>query len=57
MTRDTVLPLTNTCLWSVDDRSIVPAWINYPAAFSAGEEMIASGAFWLLWSLGGPNKV
>jgi hypothetical protein len=30
--------------------------MNYQAAFSVGDRLIAVGAFWLLWSLGGPQN-
>jgi hypothetical protein len=56
MTKDMVLPLAVTRLWFLDDRFLLPAWIHYPTAFSAGDVLIAIGAFWLLWSLGGPNR-
>jgi hypothetical protein len=55
-TKDIVLPLSATRLWFLDDRFILPAWMHYPVAFSIGDVLIAFGAFWLLWSLGGPNK-
>jgi Family of unknown function (DUF5317) len=56
MTKDFVLPLAVTRLWFLDDRFILPTWMNYPVAFSVGDVFIAIGAFWLLWSLGGPNR-
>jgi hypothetical protein len=56
MTKDFVLPLADTRLWFLDDRFTLPAWLNYPVAFSIGDVLISIGAFWLLWSLGGPNK-
>lgn len=56
MTKDFVLPLTDTRLWFLDDRFILPAWMNYHVAFSIGDVLIAIGAFWLLWSLGGPQN-
>ena len=55
MTKDMVLPLASTRLWFLDDRLIVPSWMNYPSTFSVGDVLIAVGAFWLLWSLGGPH--
>jgi len=55
-TKDIVLPLNATRLWFLDDRFILPAWFNYPVAFSIGDVLIAIGAFWLLWNMGGPNK-
>jgi hypothetical protein len=56
MTKDFVMPLADTRLWFLDDRFILPAWLNYPVAFSIGDVLISIGAFWLLWSLGGPHK-
>jgi len=56
MTKDMILPLVSTRLWFLDDRFILPAWMNYPVAFSFGDILIAIGAFWLLWSLGGPQN-
>jgi hypothetical protein len=56
MTKDFVLPLAETRLWFLDDRFVLPAWMNFPVAFSIGDVLIAIGAFWLLWSLGGPHK-
>jgi hypothetical protein len=56
MTKDFVLPLADTRLWFLDDRFILPAWMNYHVAFSIGDVLIAIGAFWLLWSLGSPNN-
>jgi hypothetical protein len=55
-TKDFVLPLTATRLWFLDDRFILPDWMHYPVAFSIGDIFIALGAFWLLWSLGGPDN-
>jgi hypothetical protein len=55
-TKDIVLPINSTHLWFLDDRFLLPAWMHYPVAFSFGDLLIASGAFWLLWNLGGPQK-
>ncbi len=55
MTKDFVMPLADTRLWFLDDRFILPAWLNYPVAFSIGDVLISIGAFLLLWSLGGPH--
>jgi len=56
-TSDIVLPLAATRLWFLDDRFILPAWMYYPVVFNTGDILIAIGAFWLLWSLSGPDKV
>jgi hypothetical protein len=55
--KDIVLPVLSTRLWFLSDRFLSPAWFNYQVAFSAGDVLIAIGAFWLLWSLGGPLKL
>lgn len=54
--KDIVLPVSATRMWFLSDRFLLPDWIHYPVAFSAGDVLIALGAFWLLWSLGGENK-
>ncbi len=51
--KDVVLPVAATRLWWLSDRFLLPAWFPYRAAFSAGDVLIAGGAFWLLWALGG----
>jgi hypothetical protein len=40
----------------LSDYYTLPDWLHYPVAFSLGDVLIAVGAFWLLWSLGGPRK-
>jgi hypothetical protein len=55
-TKDIVLPINATHLWFLDDRFLLPGWMHYPVAFSIGDFLIAIGAFWLLWNLGGINK-
>lgn len=54
--KDIVLPVSATRLWLLSDRFLLPDWIHYPVAFSAGDVLIALGAFWLLWSLGGQGQ-
>jgi hypothetical protein len=54
--KDIVLPVSATRLWFLSDRFLAPDWLHYPVAFSAGDVLVALGAFWLLWSLGGENK-
>jgi hypothetical protein len=51
--KDIVLPDSITRLGFLSDRFLLPDWLHYPVAFSAGDVLIAAGAFWLLWSLGG----
>jgi hypothetical protein len=53
--KDIVLPDAETHLRYLSDRFTLPAWVNYSVAFSVGDVLIALGAFWLLWSLGGIN--
>lgn len=54
--KDIVLPVSATRLWFLSDRLVTPEWLHYPVAFSVGDVLVALGAFWLLWSLGGENK-
>lgn len=51
--KDIVLHMTETRLWFLSDRFLTPEWLRYPVAFSLGDVLIALGAFWLLWTLGG----
>jgi hypothetical protein len=55
-TKDILLPREVTRLWFLGDIFTLPEWMNYPLAFSIGDILIAVGAFWLLWELGGPHK-
>lgn len=51
--KDIVLPAADTHLWFLSDRFYPPDWLHYSVAFSLGDVLIAAGAFWLLWTLGG----
>jgi hypothetical protein len=51
-----VLPKTSTRLWWLSDHLLLPAWFPSRKALSTGDVLIAVGAFWYLWSLGGPEQ-
>jgi hypothetical protein len=55
--KDIVLPILSTRLWILSDHFLLPTWLHYQVAFSLGDVLIATGSFWLLWSLGGPLKL
>jgi hypothetical protein len=52
-----VLPIANTRLWWLSDHLLMPDWFPYRKALSLGDALIAAGAFWYLWSLGGPERI
>ena len=53
--KDIILSREATHLWFLGDILMLPAWFNYPLAYSIGDILIASGAFWLFWELGRPQ--
>lgn len=55
--KDIVLTAAGTRLEFLADRFVLPGWFSYPVAFSAGDVLIALGAFWLLWTFGGQQDV
>jgi hypothetical protein len=54
--KDIVLPAAATRLWFLSDRFLITSWTFTRVAFSLGDVLIALGAFWLLWGLGGKSK-
>lgn len=54
--KDIVLLDSATRLWFLSDRFIFPGWPKIRVAFSLGDVLIAAGAFWMLWSLGGQQN-
>jgi hypothetical protein len=57
ITKDKVIPVSETQLWFLADRFVLPNWTHYHVAFSIGDVLIALGAIWFLWSLGGPGDL
>jgi hypothetical protein len=55
--KDIVLNAEATKLWFLSDRFILlPDDLGFQVVYSLGDVLIAAGAAWLLWSLGGPRK-
>ncbi len=52
--KDIVLPVDKTVLYFLSDRFRTPSLDAYRVAFSFGDVVVALGAFWLLWAIGGP---
>jgi hypothetical protein len=46
--KDILLPVESTRLEFLADRFLLPPWMHYATAFSAGDVFVAVGAFWLL---------
>jgi hypothetical protein len=55
--KDILLEKANTRLWFLGDVFMLPGGFNYPLAFSIGDILISTGAFWLLWKLGSPRLI
>jgi hypothetical protein len=55
--KDVLLARVDTRLWFLGDVLMLPAFFNYPLAFSIGDILISAGAFWLLFSLGSPRPI
>lgn len=55
--KDIVLPITTTHLWWLSDCLLLPTWFPHRVAYSPGDVLIAGGAFWLLWTLGGAEHM
>jgi len=55
-TKDIVLEPESTKLWFLSDRFVTPNWLPCCIAYSFGDILIGTGAFWLLWSMGGSHQ-
>lgn len=55
-TKDKVIQQSETNLWFLSDQFVAPSWLPYHFAFSIGDILIAIGAIWFLWSLGGTHE-
>lgn len=54
--KDKVILVEQTRVWFLSDHLRTPAWFFDRVAFSIGDVVIAMGAFWLLWSVGGRER-
>jgi hypothetical protein len=54
--KDILLSKAGTHLWFLGDVFMLPGIFGYPLAFSIGDILISTGAFWLLWELGNPRR-
>jgi len=52
--KDILLTTEKTNLAWLADRFLLPSWSSYQVAFSLGDILVASGAFWLLFTQGKP---
>lgn len=56
--KDILLLPEETRMGFLSDIFLLPHWFqNYRAAFSIGDLILSCGAFWYLWSLGGPAPI
>jgi len=51
-----ILPVADMRLRWLSDYILPPAWFPIRKALSVGDILIASGAFWFLWALGGGER-
>ncbi len=56
LSKDWIIPNSDMNLPWLSDRFMLPGWISYKVAFSAGDILIAIGAILLLWSLSNPEN-
>lgn len=55
--KDILLEKAATRLWFLGDVFMLPEVFRYPLAFSIGDILISTGAFWLLWKSGSPRQI
>jgi hypothetical protein len=53
--KDVLLPAEQTRFEWLADRFVLPNRLPFNFAYSVGDILIAAGAFWLLWTCGGPK--
>jgi hypothetical protein len=51
LSKDRILLDSESWLWPLSDRFVMPIWVPFRIAFSAGDILIAAGIILLLWSL------